>query len=71
MGPGPAARQNARAEIFSCSSAACKAAAGASIASSVHAHDGGIDHLHRHIMTGGQRAARPGGVNSAGWNHSA
>ena len=21
----------------------------------VHAHDGGIDHLHRRIMTGGQR----------------
>src|SRR5712671_3709719 len=41
--------------IFSCSSVACKATTGASIASSVHAHDGGIDHLHRRIMTGGQR----------------
>ena len=36
-----------------------------------HAHDGGVDHLHRRIMASGQRAARPGGVNSAGWNHSA
>jgi hypothetical protein len=25
----------------------------------VHAHDGGIDHLHRRIMTGGQRIHDP------------
>jgi hypothetical protein len=25
----------------------------------VHAHDGGIDHLHRRVMTGGQRIHDP------------